>query len=78
MRTSEKAWLGLGIGVAAYEVVAPKDELLSEQVDRWLESDNKFIRYGTPLVIGMIALHLANLINENIDPLHLLAKISRQ
>lgn len=75
MRTSEKAWAALGIGIAAYEVIAPKDELLSEQVDRWMESDNKLIRYGTPIAIGIVALHLANLLDDRIDPLHLISKI---
>tara|TARA_B100001250_G_C19408802_1_gene618090 strand:- start:193 stop:468 length:276 start_codon:yes stop_codon:yes gene_type:complete len=75
MRASEKAWAAIGIGTLAYEIAAPKDELLSEQVDRWMESENRLVKYGTPLIIGIIAAHLTNAIPEKVDPLHQISLI---
>ena len=67
MRPASKAWAALGIGVAAYDVLSPKGETLSEGIDSALES-----RYRA-LVIGSVALtacHLLNVLPEKIDPFH--------
>lgn len=71
-RPSELAWGALAAGVSAYEYFAPQDELMTHQAYRWLESDNKFIKYGTYAAIGATALHLANGYDRlrigNLDP----------
>ena len=64
MRSSERAWIALGTGVVIYEVFAEDGELLSHQVDRWLER-NRILTAG---VIVVTALHLLNLIPPRIDP----------
>lgn len=65
---SAKAWIGLGVYVAGYDVLAPKGETLSEGVDRALEK-----RFTRALAIGgtaLVASHLLNLIPEKVDPIH--------
>jgi hypothetical protein len=64
--TGEKAWACLGLVIVVYEIVAPDNELLSEVVDRFLVSHPIVTR---TIVIGL-ALHLINLLPEQIDPLH--------
>jgi hypothetical protein len=64
--TGEKAWACLGLVIVVYEIVAPENELLSEVVDRFLVSHPIVTR---TIVIGL-ALHLINLLPEQIDPLH--------
>lgn len=64
MRDSERAWIALGAGVAIYEMLARDGELLSHQVDRWLESH----RFVTSTVIAVTALHLLNLLPPKFDP----------
>ncbi|ASR85635.1 hypothetical protein SEA_AMGINE_34 [Mycobacterium phage Amgine] len=70
MRSSDRAWLALGVGVAAYEVACPPNELLSEGVDRYLARRP----WSTRIVVIGLALHLLNLLPERIDPLHQLSK----
>lgn len=77
MRTSEKAWLGLAAGVTAYEILAPEGELLSEQVDRWLDSPRtRFLAIGA---VAVTAAHLLNLFErlgiEDYDPYAKLARL---
>jgi hypothetical protein len=69
MRPSTKAWLGLGAGVAVYEVLCPEGELMSEAVDRALEG-RPFVRAATLGGIAITACHLANLIPQSVDPFH--------
>lgn len=67
-KPSTLGWIGLGVGVAAYEVWCPPGETLSEGVDRALERP-----MGRILALGGIAVtacHLANLIPERADPFH--------
>ena len=68
LRPSSKAWIALGAGVAAYDVLCPKGETLSEGVDRLMEKP-----YGKALALGAIAVvgsHLGNLIPQKYDPFH--------
>ncbi|AFN37731.1 hypothetical protein FGG44_gp37 [Mycobacterium phage MacnCheese] len=69
MRCSDKAWLALGAGVVAYEIAAPRGELLSEGVDRYLSRRP----WTTHAVVVGLALHLLNLLPERLDPLNRLA-----
>lgn len=63
---SSKAWIGLGLGVAAYDVFAPKGETLSEGVDRALEHER--YRYLALGGVAITALHLLNVLPEQYDP----------
>ena len=69
---SKLAWGGLIAGVAAYDVLCPKGETLSEGVDRGLETK---YRHLINIGIGITALHLVNILPPQIDPLHQLTKI---
>lgn len=64
--TAKRAWAAIGLGVVAYELAAPKGELLSEGVDRSLESHKAL----TVASIGLVALHLCNYLPTKFDPLH--------
>jgi hypothetical protein len=64
MRASERAWVALGVGVAAYELLAGENELLSHQVDRWLESHPVV----TTAIVGITAAHLLNFLPARVDP----------
>uniref|UniRef100_A0AAU8GNV2 Uncharacterized protein n=1 Tax=Mycobacterium phage Pharb TaxID=3136626 RepID=A0AAU8GNV2_9VIRU len=70
MRAADTAWLALGAGVIAYEVKAPRGELLSEGVDRYLSRRP----WTTRVVVAGLALHLLNLLPEGLDPPNRLAK----
>lgn len=69
---SKLAWGTLVAGVAAYDVFCPQGETLSEGIDRGLESKYKYLIAAG---IGMTALHLVNLLPNELDPLHNLTKI---
>lgn len=66
MRASERAWMALGVGIAVYEALAGDGELLSHQVDRWLES-HPLLTY---LVVTVTAAHLLNVLPSRVDPWH--------
>lgn len=63
--TAKRAWTAMGIGILAYEIACPQGELLSEGADRALESHRALTLGG----IGLVALHLANVIPQRYDPL---------
>lgn len=68
LRPSTKAWIGLGAYVAAYDILAPKGETLSEGVDRMLEHDKcKYVAIGG---VALTAAHLINLLPPKYDPFH--------
>lgn len=69
--TAKRAWIALGVLVAAYEIAAPEGELLSEGVDRAI-MEHKTATIGA---IAVTALHLANVLPEQIDPFHHLTKL---
>ncbi|QFG09419.1 hypothetical protein I5H08_gp068 [Mycobacterium phage Yuna] len=71
MRCADRAWLAMGLGIAAYEVTCPRGELLSEGVDRYLARRP----WTTHVVIVGLALHLLNLLPHRLDPLHQLARL---
>ena len=68
MRPADKAWLTLAAGILAYEIAAPRGELMSEGVDRYLEGRP----WLTRAVVAAVAGHLLNLTPHRIDPLHLI------
>lgn len=70
MRAADWAWIGLVSGVAVYEAFAPRGELLSEGMDRYLSG-----RWRWPVRVGvvLVAAHLLNVLPERADPLSWLA-----
>lgn len=71
-KPSTLAWGTLAAGVAAYDILCPQGETMSEAVDRALERPKA--RYAALGAIAITACHLANLIPEQIDPFHQLTK----
>lgn len=69
MRHGDAAWATLAVGIAAYEVAAPADELLSEAVDRYRRTHPGL----TVLAIVYVAAHLLRIWPRRIDPLHQIA-----
>lgn len=69
MRHGDYAWLALAAAILAYEVAAPRGELLSEACDRYRQR-HPILTLG---VIAYLAAHLARLIPRRVDPLHRLA-----
>lgn len=65
---ARNGWIGLGLGVAAYEIACPKGETLSEGVDRALEQPlSRVLALGG---IAITAAHLANVLPQKVDPFH--------
>lgn len=62
--SAKRGWAVMGLGILAYEMAAPPNELLSEGVDRAISCHP----YLTRAAIGVTALHLANLIPAPLDP----------
>ena len=79
LRPSTAAWLSIGAGVAIYEYACPDGELLSEAVDRGLESKYKYLVMGG---IAVTAAHLLNLFDKldanQLDPFTHISKLRRQ
>lgn len=71
MRHGDAAWIALAIGVLAYEIAAPRGELLSEAVDRYRRRHPVI----TNTLICYLALHLMRGLPPRIDPLHRIARI---
>lgn len=71
-KPSTLAWCGLVAGVAAYDILCPQGETMSEGVDRALEHPTKKI--AALGAIAITAAHLANLIPQQVDPFHHLTK----
>lgn len=61
-----RAWIALAIGVIIYELFADHGELLSEGVDRALETHPWITRAAVLYLAG----HLVNAIPARIDPLN--------
>lgn len=61
--TARRGWIAIAVGVTAYELACPKNELLSEGVDRAIDKHPVAI----PLAIGYVAAHLCNLLPEKLD-----------
>ena len=70
MRTSDRAWIVLAAAIVTYEVVAQPDELMSEAVDRYLDTRP----WLTRLIVAVVSAHLINLIPPRYDPLHRVAQ----
>ena len=69
----DRAWVILGCGVVAYELVAADEELLSEAADRWMVRHPWLVR----AVAFLLAAHVANAIQPRYDPVHRLFVVTR-
>ncbi|MGB5794441.1 MAG: hypothetical protein WBH51_01465 [Mycolicibacter algericus] len=71
MRPRTKAWIGLGAGVAAWDVFAEERETLSDASRDAMEAN--------PLIVGSVitvtALHLAGKLPTWADPIHWVAEL---
>ncbi|AOQ28899.1 hypothetical protein SEA_WATERFOUL_37 [Mycobacterium phage Waterfoul] len=74
MRAADRAWIGLAAAVVAYEVGAPRGELLSQGVDRYLMRRP----WLTRSVVLYLGAHLLNVIPDRVDPLTRLADVVRR
>lgn len=68
--TARRGWLIVGGVIVGYEAACPKGELLSEGVDRALECHPWVVRAA----VGAVALHLLNVLPDQIDPIHQIAR----
>jgi hypothetical protein len=66
MRHGDRGWVIVAAVVMAVEVTAGEGELLSEAVDRYLVSRP----WLTRAVVAMLALHVANVLPQRLDPIH--------
>ena len=64
MRNSDRAWLALAGGVAAYDLIATDDELLADAARRYFRSQP----IATASVILMTGLHLTGGLPRWCDP----------
>src|SRR4029453_14872297 len=64
MRNSDRAWLALAGGVAAYDLIATDNELLSDAARRYFKSQP----VATASMILMIGLHLIGGLPHWCDP----------
>lgn len=71
VRSGDWAWCVVGVGVLTYDVVCPKQELLSEACDRYLTARPVL----THAVVLYVAAHLLNLMPQRLDPLHRLSTL---
>ena len=65
-RISTVAWTGLAAAVALYELACPDGETLSEWIDPHMEHPIR--RACITGAIGVTALHLTNLLPNQVDP----------
>lgn len=65
LRPAHVAWAAIGIGVSAYELLAPQGETLSEGFDTIMDSKLKYAAMGA---VAITALHICNQIPEKYDP----------
>jgi hypothetical protein len=73
MRKSDQAWLALAGGVAAYDLIATDDELLSDAARRYFKSQP----VATASMILMTGLHLIGGLPHWCDPFALLFATTR-
>lgn len=70
---ARNGWIVLGLGVVAYDYLAPPHQTLSEGVDKALEKHPVL----TTIAIGAVALHLLNVLPPQYDPIHRIAEVVR-
>lgn len=73
MRSSDRAWITLGVGVLAWDMVCADGEMLSEASARYAKA-HPVIAYA---VIGSVAAHLTSAIPKQLDPIHGIGTVVR-
>lgn len=68
--TAEVAWGVIAAGVAAYEWLAPENQLLSHAADRSMEKHPLV----TSAIVGAFALHLVNVFPDKYDPINVVGR----
>lgn len=66
VRRSERVWLAIGGAVLVHNATAALGDTLSERMDEWILAHPMLVRAG----IGAVALHLANAVRPEHDPIH--------
>jgi hypothetical protein len=74
MRNSDRAWLALAVGVAAYDLIATDNERLSDAARRYFKSQPVV----TASMILMTGLHLIGGLPDWCDPFALLFATHRR
>jgi len=69
MRPADAAWIVLVAGVVVWDVACPREEMLSEGVDRYLERRP----WLTRMVVAVTAAHILNLLPKRVDPFYRVA-----
>ncbi|WHU45094.1 hypothetical protein QNM97_13645 [Gordonia sp. L191] len=65
----ERAWALIAAFVVAYDLACHRGQTLSEEADRWTRAHPVLARAG----ILAVALHVANVVPDRLDPLHRIA-----
>lgn len=73
MRAGDRAWIALGIGVGAYELLCAEDELMSEAASRYMQRHPWLVRF----IAFTLAAHVCSAIPQSVDPLHRLLLLKR-
>ena len=73
LRPADKAWIALGVGVLAWDLLCSDDELLS-QASRRYAADHRWLAY---VVIGGVALHLS-VLPKRVDPIGVVGGLLRE
>ena len=68
LRPADRAWLALGAGVVAYDMLAGPEQTLSEGADRYMLKHP----WTTRAVAAAVAGHVCNLLPDRYDPIHVL------
>jgi hypothetical protein len=68
LRPADRAWISIGIGVVAYDLLAAPGQTLSEGADRYMLSHP----WITRAVAAALAGHVCNVLRPEYDPIHLL------
>lgn len=72
--TYKRAWAVIGATVLLHDVFCGEGQTLSEGADKALEKHPVAVTAG----IGVVALHLANILPPNLDPIHRLVGVFRE
>ena len=62
-------WLFLVGDIVVWELTCDPGELLSEEADRWIAKHPVLARVAIVTVGILLSLHLANLVDPNVDPI---------
>lgn len=76
IRPSTLAWGAVIGGVAVYDMLCPKGEMMSERADEWIEHPVK--RRLVEAGMACVALHVCNRLSPRFDPIHRLTQLMQK